>query len=140
MSREPTTPGYSLQRRVAAPPPDVFACLVEAEGFAAWFVVPGFTTPPDRIKIDPRPGGQVAAVLVPDGGGDEVPFTLRYLHLDTDRAVRLEVGESETVALDLVPIADGTALTYTYLGAETAAAGVAAAETMLDHLVRHVER
>jgi uncharacterized protein YndB with AHSA1/START domain len=140
MMTDQSTSEYTVRRWVAAPVSDVFACFVEPKGFAAWFVVPGFSTPAERVVMDPRPGGHVAAVMVPHDSGDEVPFTLTYLDVDAARSVRLRVGEGETVTLQVTPVSGGTDLSYTYSGPETTDGAVEAAELMLDHLMSYVER
>jgi len=48
-------------------------------------LVEGFTTPASRVNLDPRPGGTVSAVMVPDEDGPEIPFTATYGIVEPER-------------------------------------------------------
>jgi uncharacterized protein YndB with AHSA1/START domain len=106
--------GFTVERVLAASPPRVFAAFVEPAKLEHWFVVAGFSTPQERMRVDARPGGRLDAVMVGDDG-TEIPFGFEYVELEPPNRVVLSFSEPrETVAVTLRDKGDGTHLTYTY--------------------------
>jgi uncharacterized protein YndB with AHSA1/START domain len=133
-----STTGFSLSRVLSGTPAEVFAHFTEPALFSRWFVVKGFTTPTSRISLDPRPEGTISAVMVPDEGGPEIPFTAAYGIVEPERRVQFKFTDpTEVVTISLLEVAgEGTQLTYGSLGPavterEQALGGV---ERMLDAL------
>jgi hypothetical protein len=73
-----TATGFTLSRVLSGTPAEVFAHFTEPALFSRWFVVEGYTTPASRISLDPTPEGTISAVMLPDDGGPEIPFTAKY--------------------------------------------------------------
>jgi uncharacterized protein YndB with AHSA1/START domain len=100
--------------------------------------VEGFTTPSTRINLDPRPGGMISAVLVPDDGGPEIPFTAAYGIVEPQSRIQLRFTDpTEIVTISLLDLAEeGTQLTYTNVGAGLTgrAMALSGVERMLDAL------
>jgi uncharacterized protein YndB with AHSA1/START domain len=72
-----STTGFTVSRVLAGTPSEVFSHFTEPELFSRWFIVEGFTTPASRLNLDPRSGGTISAVMVPDEGGPEIPLRPR---------------------------------------------------------------
>lgn len=106
--------GFTLTRVYAATPTVVFEHFTEAAPFSRWFVVDGYTTPAERVSLDPRPGGRITAVLVSDQDGTEIPFTATYGQLEPPWTVQFEfTGPAELVTITLHDLGvAGTQLTY----------------------------
>jgi uncharacterized protein YndB with AHSA1/START domain len=133
-----TATGFSVSRVLSGGPRELFAHFIEPALFSRWFVVEGFSTPATRIRLDARPGGVISAVLVPEDGGPEIPFTAAYGVVEPPSRVQfLFTDPTEIVTISLLDLAEeGTQLTYTNVGATltgraTALSGV---ERMLDAL------
>lgn len=125
--------GFTVTVVVPAAPEAVFAHFVEPGPFARWFVVDGHTTPPEEIRLDPRPGGAVSGVMVADDGTTRIPFRARYGRLDPPHLVQFVVTDPDaTVTIDVRPVAGGTRIGYHQpVGPAGAVRG---AETMLGAL------
>jgi uncharacterized protein YndB with AHSA1/START domain len=97
----------------------VFAHFTEPELFSRWFIVEGFATPAARVNLDPRPGGTISAVMVPDEDGPEIPFTATYGIVEPHRRIQFKFTDpAEIVTISLRDIAqEGTQLTYSNVGA-----------------------
>ncbi|HEV2451695.1 MAG TPA: SRPBCC domain-containing protein [Streptosporangiaceae bacterium] len=89
-----------------APRELVFRCMVEPEHLARFWGPAGVSTPPDSIRVDPRPGGVFETVMVNDADGS------RY----TMRAVYVEVVEPERLAWTDPETGMTTTSTFTDLG------------------------
>jgi uncharacterized protein YndB with AHSA1/START domain len=135
--------GFTVERILGAPPERVFAAFVEPAKLEHWFVVEGFTTPADRMRVDAQPGGRVDAVMVGDDG-TEIPFGFEYVELERPGRVVLAFAEPrETVTVTLREEAGGTHLTYTYLrwpAPEDVAASRQGVVTMLDTIEDGIAR
>ena len=59
-------PVFTVERHLDAPPDRVFAAFIDPQRLERWFVVDGFSTPAERIRSTPTPGGGVEAVMVSD--------------------------------------------------------------------------
>ncbi|MEU4194027.1 SRPBCC domain-containing protein [Kribbella sp. NPDC026611] len=131
---------FTLQQLVDAPPAEVVRAFTEPEPFAAWFLAEGFTTPSDRVAIDPRPGGLISAVFV-GGDGTEVPFILHFGALDLPHHVELHFDEpAEDITVDLTELPDGrTQLDYRSVGLtdDQQSAIKPGVATMLNHLATY---
>jgi uncharacterized protein YndB with AHSA1/START domain len=127
---------YQLRRTFDAPPEQVFRFFVEPEPFSQWFVVPGFRTPSESVRMDARPGGSVEAIMVADD--TELPFTVQYGDVEPPHRVVLRPGDDEEVTITLSPTRDGTELTYDYTGPAAGPSDQAAVHTMLDHIARQL--
>lgn len=100
------TAGFTASVVVPAEPEDAFAYFVDPELFAVWFVVDGYATPADSIRLDPIPGGAVSGVMVSDDGATTIPFALRYGRLEAPGLVQFVFDapdETVTVALHALP-------------------------------------
>jgi uncharacterized protein YndB with AHSA1/START domain/heme-degrading monooxygenase HmoA len=111
--------GFTVTRVLPGDPGRVFAHFTEPEGFSRWFVVDGYTTPAERVSLDVRPGGRISAVMVPDRGGPEIPFTASYGTVDPPRTVQFAFTDpTELVTITLLDLGDqGTQLSYRNQGA-----------------------
>jgi uncharacterized protein YndB with AHSA1/START domain/heme-degrading monooxygenase HmoA len=137
-----TATGFSVSRVLSGPPREVFAHFIEPELFSHWFVVEGFSTPETRISLDARPGGMISAVLVPEDGGPEIPFTAAYGVVEPPSRIQfLFAAPDEIVTISLLDLAEeGTQLTYANVGAALTgrAAALSGVGRMLDALDRSV--
>jgi uncharacterized protein YndB with AHSA1/START domain len=64
----------TITRVFDAPRELVWKTWTEPEHFAHWFGSPPFTTPPDTVSMDVRPGGAWRATMVSEDDGSELPF------------------------------------------------------------------
>ena len=120
----------------------MFAHFTEPALFSRWFVVEGYTTPASRISLDPRPEGTISAVMLPDDGGPEIPFTATYGIVEPQRRIQFKFTDpTEMVTISLLDLAEeGTQLTYSNVGAALIgrAAALSGVERMLDALAGSV--
>ncbi|TDD63791.1 SRPBCC domain-containing protein [Jiangella aurantiaca] len=148
MSETPPTQssgGFTVQRRLPATAERVFAAFVEPSKLEQWFVVAGYHTPADRMRVDARPGGRLDAVMISDVDGSEIPFGFEYAEVDPPRRVVLRFEEpQELVTVALTDGPDGTAnLTYEFVSwpgpsdPDTSRRGV---EEMLDLIETGIQR
>jgi uncharacterized protein YndB with AHSA1/START domain len=72
------TQQVTLSRRFDAPRDRVWDAWTQPEQFAAWFGTPPFRTPPARVSMDLRTGGEWTATQVSDEDGMELPFVGVY--------------------------------------------------------------
>lgn len=132
--------GFVVTRVLTARRSAVFNHFTEPAAFSRWFVVDGFSTPADRIALDPAPGGAISGVMVSDSDGTEFPFAAAYGRVEAPRLVEFEFTDpSERVTLTLHDLGEaGIQLTYRNAGSPVADRGVAlvAVERMLDALAR----
>jgi uncharacterized protein YndB with AHSA1/START domain len=131
--------GFTIRRRLPATAERIYAAFVEAAKLEQWFVVPGFRTPADRMRVDARPGGRVDAVMVADLDGTEIPFGFEYGDLAPPRLVTLRFDQPrELVTVTLVDDgADGVDLAYEFVSwpaPEDEAASRRGVEDMLDRI------
>lgn len=127
--------GFTATAVVPAVPEAVFAYFTRPELFAHWFVVDGFTTPAAEIRLDTRPGGAVAGVMVGDDGTTRIPFRARYGRIDPPHLVQFVFTDpDETVTIDVRPsVGGGTRIGYHQPAGRADA--VLGAQSMLDALV-----
>jgi uncharacterized protein YndB with AHSA1/START domain len=128
---------YTLRRTLSAPKERVYEFFVDPVAFSYWFVVPGFTTPADRVHIDARPNGKIQAVMVSDADATQVPFVVGFGDLEPMEKVVLHPSEDERVTIILTEVPEGTELAYLYEGPAAGPADVAAADAMLDRMAEH---
>ena len=130
--------GFALSRVLPGTPAEVFAHFTDPALFSRWFIVEGFTTPASPVNLDPRPGGTISAVMVPDGDGPEIPFTAAYGTVEPQRRIQFKFTDpTETVTISLLDLAEeGTQLTYSNVGAALTgrAEALIGVERMLDAL------
>lgn len=136
------TGGFTLTRVIPAAPAQVFRGFVEPELFARWFVVQGYTTPADRIILDPKGGGMISAVLVSDEDHTEIPFTARYGEVRHPHQVQFRFADpDELVTISLLDLgSEGCQLTYRNEGSPLAgrATALRGVDMMLDAIIRTV--
>jgi uncharacterized protein YndB with AHSA1/START domain len=115
VSSIPDHGGFTVRRRLPATAERVHAAFLEPAKLEQWFVVPGYRTPADRMRVDPRPGGRLDAVMVAEGSGEEIPFGFEYVELDPPHVVTLGFEEPrEVVSVTLADDGEeGVELTYT---------------------------
>ena len=137
-----TATGFTLSRVLPGTPAEVFAHFTEPALFSRWFVVEGYTTPASRISLDPRPEGTISAVMLPDDGGPEIPFTAMSGIVEPQRRIQFKFTDpTEIVTISLLDLAEeGTQLTYSNVGAALTgrAAALSGVERMLDALAGSV--
>src|SRR4030095_12458889 len=80
--------GFALSRVLPGTPAEVFDHFTNPALFSRWFIVEGFATPASRVNLDPRPGGAISAVMVPDEDGPEIPFTAAYGIVEPQRRIQ----------------------------------------------------
>jgi uncharacterized protein YndB with AHSA1/START domain len=128
--------GFTVQRRLPAPPERVHVAFTEPEKLEQWFVVPGFSTPAERMSVDARTGGRMDAVMIADTDGSEIPFWFTYDEVDAPHRVSLRFEEpAELVTITCTEDGDGTDLTYRFQSwpaPADEAASRAGVERMLD--------
>ncbi|MDF5751385.1 SRPBCC domain-containing protein [Spongiactinospora sp. TRM90649] len=120
---------YEIARDFAAVPPEqVYAAWTRPERLARWFGPRIFTTPPDRVVLDPRPGGSWQATML---GEDGFEVTLGGVYREAVPPARLvfttgdpdDPGDAPasvvTVTLEERP--DGTAMRFHQFGINTTA-------------------
>jgi len=133
-----TNTGFALSRVLPGTPAEVFAHFTDPALFSRWFIVEGFATPASRVNLDPRPGGTISAVLVPDGDGPEIPFVAAYGIVEPSRRIQFKFTDpTEIVTISLLDLGEeGMQLTYSNVGAALTgrAAALAGVERMLDAL------
>jgi uncharacterized protein YndB with AHSA1/START domain len=105
--------GFVVHRHLPAPADRVHAAFTDPEKLEQWFVVPGYRTPADRMRVDARPGGRVEAVMVAESDGTEIPFGFAYTEVDPPRRVVLRFDDpDEVVTVTLTESAGETDLAY----------------------------
>ena len=140
----------TLVRRIAARPSIVFEALTTAEGVAAWFG-------PDDLPVvgeemDARVGGAYRVHFRTLDGRDHEACG-EFLELVPPRRIVMswswvfggeleESGRVSRVEIEMTPIGDGTALTFTHADLRSEASEKSHAQGWtgaLDKLVRHLE-
>lgn len=108
---------FAVRRRLPTTAARVYTAFVEPEKLEQWFVVPGYRTPADRMRVDARPGGRVDAVMVADLDGSEIQFGFEYGDLAPARLVTLRFDQPrELVTVTLADDgADGVDLAYKFV-------------------------
>ena len=136
--------GFTTGRRIPADAERVYAAFVEPAKLEQWFVVDGFHTPADRMRVDARPGGRMEAVMVGDADGTEIPFGFEYAELEPPHRLVLRFDEpAEVVPLTIRDDGDAVELGYEFLrtpapSAQEAAAAQAGADDMLGRIAAGV--
>jgi uncharacterized protein YndB with AHSA1/START domain len=72
----------TITRTYDAPRDLVFECMITPEHLTHFWGPVGVTTPLDRIKVDPKPGGVFDTVMVNDSDGSEYPSHGVYVEVD----------------------------------------------------------
>jgi uncharacterized protein YndB with AHSA1/START domain len=136
--------GFTTSRRIPADAERVYAAFVEPAKLEQWFVVDGFHTPADRMRVDARPGGRMEAVMVGDADGTEIPFGFEYAELEPPHRLVLRFDEpAEVVTLTIRDDGDAVELSYDFVrtpapSAEEAAAAQVGADDMLGRIAAGV--
>ncbi|MFI7226315.1 SRPBCC domain-containing protein [Nonomuraea angiospora] len=133
-----------MHRRLHASAERVFAAFVEPSKLEQWFVVPGYHTPADRMRVDARPSGRLDAVMISDANGSEIPFGFAYAEVDPPRRVALRFQEpQELVTVTLSDAPDGVDLTYEFVswpGPTDQDASRRGVDDMLDLIAAGIQR
>lgn len=137
--------GFTARRRLPASAERIYAAFVEPAKLEQWFVVPGYHTPADRIRVEARPGGRVHAVMVSDTDGAEIPFGFEYGDLTPPHRATLRFDQPrELVTVTLTDDGSGgTDLAYDFVSwpaPRDEAASRRGVDGMLDHLEDAVRR
>jgi uncharacterized protein YndB with AHSA1/START domain len=80
-----TTPNLgevTITRTYDAPRELVFECMITPEHLTHFWGPVGVSTPLEKIKIDPKPGGVFDTVMVNDADGAEYPSHGVYVEVD----------------------------------------------------------
>lgn len=72
----------TITRLFDAPREAVWSAWTQPKEFAQWFGVLPYRTPPDRVKMDVRPGGKWEATQVSEEDGSEIPFFGHYVEVE----------------------------------------------------------
>jgi uncharacterized protein YndB with AHSA1/START domain len=142
---EGSSGGFTVQRRLRASASRVHAAFVEPGKLEQWFVVPGYRTPADRMRVDARPGGRLEAVMISAADGTEIPFGFTYAEVDPPHRVVLRFDEPrELVTVTLADAPDGEVdLSYEFVswpGPADPDASKRGVDDMLDHIEAGIER
>ncbi|TDC53242.1 SRPBCC domain-containing protein [Jiangella ureilytica] len=142
---EGSSGGFTVHRRLHTSAKLVYAAFVEPRNLEQWFVVPGYHTPADRMRVDARPGGRLDAVMISDTDGTEIPFGFTYAELDPPHRVVLRFDEPrELVTVTLADAPDGDVdLTYEFVswpGPADPDASRRGVDDMLDLIEAGIER
>ncbi|TDE15984.1 SRPBCC family protein [Jiangella asiatica] len=137
--------GFTVRRRLPATAERVYAAFVEPSRLEQWFVVPGYHTPADRMRVDAKAGGRMDAVMISDADGSEIPFGFEYTEVDPPRRVVFRFQEPrELVTVTLADAPDETVdLTYEFVSWPAPArqeASRRAVEDMLDLIETGIQR
>ncbi|TDC46523.1 SRPBCC domain-containing protein [Jiangella ureilytica] len=136
--------GFTVHRRLHATAERVFAAFVEPSKLEQWFVVPGYHTPAERMRVDARPRGRLDAVMISDADGSEIPFGFEYAEMGPPRRVVLQFQKPrELVTVTLSDASDGVDLTYEFVswpGPADQDASRRGVEDMLDLIAAGIER
>lgn len=109
--------GFTVRRHFPATAKRIYDAFVDPRKLEHWFVVHGYRTPADRIRVSARTGGQMNAVMVSDADGSEIPFGFEYAALEAPHRVQLRFQDpDELVTVTLTDAASGGVdLTYDFV-------------------------
>jgi uncharacterized protein YndB with AHSA1/START domain len=109
--------GFTVRRRLPATAERVYAAFVEPDKLQHWFVVAGYRTPADRIRVSAEPGGRMDAVMISDTDGSEIPFGFEYAAAEPPHRVQLRFRDPhELVTVSLADLrGGGVDLTYEFI-------------------------
>lgn len=103
-----TSGGFTVHRHLPASAERVHAAFVEPAKLEQWFVVPGYRTPAERMRVDARPGGRMEAVMISAADGTEISFGFEYAEVEPPHRVVLRFDEPrELVTVTLVDHSEG---------------------------------
>jgi uncharacterized protein YndB with AHSA1/START domain len=144
------TAEYSITRRLAADPKQVYRAWTTPAGFSRWFGPREFTMLEDRIVMQTRPGGAWRVVML-DDAGNEHPLGGVYRELDAPRRLVMTTADpgnttgatASTVSVMFKPTGDGgTEMTMrqqgVYADAAHAEGDVAGWRQFFDRLAEHL--
>ncbi len=154
MNEAPSQTGQeaTITRVFDASREELWKYFTEPEYFAKWFGTPPYTTAPETVSIDLRPGGAWRATMVHESDGSELPFRGTYVGIvEPERVVQtFEDAEDpdnklvETLTTTLKDIGDGkTEVTYRQVGhmpAEEYAGVEEGVNGFYDRLAEELER
>jgi uncharacterized protein YndB with AHSA1/START domain len=108
-TEQPPGGGFTVRRRLPATATRVHRAFVEPAKLEQWFVVPGYRTPAERMRVNAEPGGRMDAVMVADADGSEIPFGFTYAEVDPPHRVVLRFEEPrEQVTVTLTEVDPGS--------------------------------
>jgi uncharacterized protein YndB with AHSA1/START domain len=109
--------GFTVRRTFPASAERVYAAFVEPDKLEHWFVVHGYRTPADRMRVSARPGGRVDAVMISESDGSEIPFGFEYGALEPPHRLQLRFeNPRELVTVALSDATEGEVeLTYHFV-------------------------
>jgi uncharacterized protein YndB with AHSA1/START domain len=91
-----------------APRELVFRCMIEPEHLTHFWGPAGGSTPPEKIKVDARPGGVFETVMVNDSDGSEYAMRAVYVELaEPERLVWTEPDTGMTTTTTFTDLGDG---------------------------------
>src|SRR5699024_3878549 len=123
MSTQDMPQGFTITRRLAASPEQVWHAWTDPDAIAAWWHPRDTSTPRDEVHVDLRVGGSYRYTMVNDHSGERVVSGGVYLELDPHRRLVFSWGEPEdepnespVVTVTLEPTDDGTDMTFELRG------------------------
>jgi len=139
--------GFTTSRNMGGTAGRVYSAFVEPAKLEQWFVVDGYHTPADRMRVDAVPGGRMEAVMISDADGTEIPFGFEYTELEPpQRLVMTFEAPAEVVTITILEQDNGSVdLTYIFErtpapSADDLAAAQTVADDMLGRIAAGVER
>jgi uncharacterized protein YndB with AHSA1/START domain len=98
----------TITRIFDAPRELVFRCMIEPEHLTHFWGPIGVSTPLEKIKIDPRPGGVFETVMVNDADGSEYPTRGVFVEVvPPEKLVWTEPDLGVTNASTFIDLGDG---------------------------------
>jgi uncharacterized protein YndB with AHSA1/START domain len=99
---------FTVTRIFNAPRELVFKAMIDPEQLTRFWGPVGTSTPLDKIKIDPRPGGVFETVMVDDATGAEFPSMGVYLEvIEPERLCWKESGIGLVSSSTFTDLGDG---------------------------------
>lgn len=105
--QQSSTGELSFTRVFDAPRELVFRCMISPEHLTHFWGPTGTSTPLERIRVDPRPGGVFETVMVNDADGSEYPTRATYVEVvEPERLVWEEAHSGMTVTATFGDLGD----------------------------------
>jgi len=113
--------GFTTSRNMGGTAERVYAAFVEPAKLEQWFVVDGYHTPADRMRVDAVPGGRMDAVMISDADGSEIPFGFEYTELEPPQRLVMTFQQPDEVVTITILEQDNGSVDVTYFFERTPA-------------------